>query len=190
VTDENVRPDGSFEPGPAVRPATETLDAPLDFEGFYLFQQEFFHAFAEIHLGSRPAAEAAVHDVFVEILAHWDDLLLGDLERLTLSILHKHVAWRLQLAGHKPAFVLTGPMQQNLERVRKELELRPESVTGLYEAITCLPPRQFNVIVLRYLLGYETKRIARAMGLDPRTVDYHGRKAKERLRVKLGLPDE
>lgn len=51
-----------------------------------------------------------------------------------------------------------------------------------------LPTRQFTVIVLRHMLGYTTKQIAHYMGLDPRTVDYHGRKAKERLRVQLGLP--
>ncbi|WP_308123154.1 sigma factor-like helix-turn-helix DNA-binding protein [Streptomyces geysiriensis] len=44
------------------------------------------------------------------------------------------------------------------------------------------------MIALRYLLGYPTKRIARFMGLDTRTVDYHGRKGKERLRIRLGLP--
>ncbi|MFJ7969556.1 hypothetical protein [Streptomyces sp. NPDC096324] len=38
------------------------------------------------------------------------------------------------------------------------------------------------------MLGYPTKRIARYMGLDTRTVDYHGRKGKERLRIQLGLP--
>lgn len=26
------------------------------------------------------------------------------------------------------------------------------------------------------------------MGLDTRTVDHHGRKGKERLRIRLGLP--
>ncbi|WP_342671243.1 hypothetical protein [Streptomyces lushanensis] len=45
------------------------LDLPLDFEAFYLGHQEFFHTFAELHLGSREAAEEAVHLVFLEILA-------------------------------------------------------------------------------------------------------------------------
>ncbi|WP_234338007.1 sigma factor-like helix-turn-helix DNA-binding protein [Streptomyces sp. NRRL WC-3725] len=51
----------------------------------------------------------------------------------------------------------------------------------MYEAILQLPTRQFTVIVPRHLLGHPTKRIARNMGLDTRTVDYHGRKGKERL---------
>ncbi|WP_330342523.1 sigma-70 region 4 domain-containing protein [Streptomyces sp. NBC_00557] len=38
------------------------------------------------------------------------------------------------------------------------------STNGLYEAILELPTRQFTVIVLRHLLGYPTKRIARYMG--------------------------
>lgn len=37
-------------------------------------------------------------------------------------------------------------------------------------------------------MGYPTCRIARFMGLDERTVDYHGHKGKERLRTQLGLP--
>ncbi|MFG2417300.1 sigma factor-like helix-turn-helix DNA-binding protein [Streptomyces goshikiensis] len=65
---------------------------------------------------------------------------------------------------------------------------RLSSRSGLYEAITELPTRQFTVIVFKYLLGYETPRIARFMGLHERTVDYHGRKGTERLRVQLCLP--
>ncbi|MFF7140724.1 sigma-70 family RNA polymerase sigma factor [Streptomyces nodosus] len=71
--------------------------------------------------------------------------------------------------------------------VRDQLEIAG-STNGLYEAILELPTRQFTVIVLRHLLGYPTKRIARYMGLDPLTVDYHGRRGKDRLRIRLGLP--
>ncbi|MEU3855272.1 sigma-70 region 4 domain-containing protein [Streptomyces sp. NPDC029554] len=65
-----------------------------------------------------------------------------------------------------------------------------QSTTGLYEAIAELPNRQFEVIVLRYLLGYPTSRVAWFMGIDERTVGHHLRRGKERLRVKLNLPDE
>ncbi|MFJ8313738.1 MULTISPECIES: sigma-70 family RNA polymerase sigma factor [unclassified Streptomyces] len=169
-------------------PVRETLDLPLDYEGFYLGHQEFFHAYAEIHLGSRRGAEDVVHQVFLEILASWEGLLQeGDLEQRTLTVLHRHVYHRLEQEGRSPAFVINGPIAQNLRAVRNELEIT-DSANGLYEAIADLPVRQFNVIVLRHLLGYKTTQIARFMGLDVRTVDYHGRKGKERLRIRLGLP--
>ncbi|GAA1016857.1 sigma-70 family RNA polymerase sigma factor [Streptomyces thermogriseus] len=167
---------------------TPSLELPLDFEGFYLGHQEFFHDFAEIHLGSRRAAEEVVHQVFLEILGGWEELLQqGDLEQQTLAVLHRSVTRRLEADGRPPAFRINAPIAKNLEAVRNQMELS-SSTGGLYEAILELPTRQFTVIVLRYLLGYPTKRIARYMGLDTRTVDYHGRKAKERLRIRLGLP--
>ncbi|MER5466653.1 sigma-70 family RNA polymerase sigma factor [Streptomyces sp. NPDC002668] len=187
MSDDDVLGDVSPQEG-CGQPVRTPLSLPLDYEGFYLGHQEFFHAFAEIHLGSRRAAEEVVHQVFLEILAGWDQLLQeGDLEQRTLTVLHRHVTRRLEREGRTPAFVINGPIAQNLRAVRKELEIR-DGTSGLYEAIAELPPRQFNVIVLRHLLGYKTARIARFMGLDARTVDYHGRKGKERLRVQLKLP--
>ncbi|MEU9245350.1 sigma-70 family RNA polymerase sigma factor [Streptomyces shenzhenensis] len=184
----DVSTDASPQDGGHGQPVQAPPDLPLDFEGFYLGHQDFFHDFAEIHLGSRRVAEDVVHLVFLEILGSWDQLLQQvDLEQQTLAVLHRGVTRRLQADGRPPAFLINGPIAKNLEAVRHQLELN-SSAGGLYEAILELPPRQFTVIVLRHLLGYPTKRIARYMGLDTRTVDYHGRKGKERLRVRLGLP--
>ncbi|MFD8813846.1 sigma-70 family RNA polymerase sigma factor [Streptomyces sp. NPDC059627] len=184
----DVSTDASPQDGGHGQPVQAPPDLPLDFEGFYLGHQEFFHDFAEIHLGSRRVAEDVVHLVFLEILGGWDQLLQQvDLEQQTLAVLHRGVTRRLQADGRPPAFLINGPIAKNLEAVRNELEIS-SSANGVYEAILELPPRQFTVIVLRHLLGYPTKRIARYMGLDTRTVDYHGRKAKERLRVRLDLP--
>ncbi|MEN8655480.1 hypothetical protein ABCR94_34125 [Streptomyces sp. 21So2-11] len=68
-------------------PVAAPLMLPLDYEAFFLGHQEFFHAFAEIHLGTRHAAEDSVHRVFLEILAGWDLLLqAGDLEQQALAV--------------------------------------------------------------------------------------------------------
>ncbi|MFJ2509931.1 RNA polymerase sigma factor [Streptomyces griseoviridis] len=169
-------------------PAPPPDGLPIDFEGFYLGHQEFFHAFAEIHLGSRRTAEQVVHEVFLEILGGWDSILQqGDLEQQTLAVLHRGVTRRLDHDGRPPAFLINGPIAHNLAAVRSQLELDTRT-DGLYAEILELPTRQFTVIVLRHLLGYPTKQIARFMGLDTKTVDYHGRRGKERLRIKLNLP--
>ncbi|MFF4756608.1 sigma factor-like helix-turn-helix DNA-binding protein [Streptomyces sp. NPDC002514] len=48
-------------------------------------------------------------------------------------------------------------------------------------ALCALPSRQFDVTVLRYLCGCPTDDIAWYLGVTASTVDYHGRKAKDRL---------
>jgi RNA polymerase sigma-70 factor (ECF subfamily) len=188
VSNGDVDTDVSPQDGGHSQTVQEPPDLPLDFEAFYLGHQEFFHDFAELHLGSRRVAEQVVHQVFLEILGGWDELLQqGDLEQRTLAVLHRCVTDRLEQDGRPPAFAINAPIAQNLQAVRNQLEISTGS-SGLYEAILELPTRQFTVIALRYLLGYKTKQIARYMGLDVRTVDYHGRRGKERLRVQLGLP--
>ncbi|MFE3476245.1 sigma-70 family RNA polymerase sigma factor [Streptomyces bacillaris] len=173
--------------GPLGGPVTEIVGLPLDFEGFVLGHQAFFHTYAELHLGSRPTAETVVHEVFLEIHAAWDGLLQEDeLERRTLAVLHRHVARRLAREGRDPAYVINGQIQQRLRALRGELELS-DSRLGLYAAISELPVRQYTVIVLRYLIGHSTKQVARFMSLDERTVNYHCRKAKDRLARQLGV---
>ncbi|MFJ9041757.1 sigma-70 family RNA polymerase sigma factor [Streptomyces sp. NPDC102406] len=172
-------------PHPTSAPST---GLPIDFEGFYLGQQEFFHAFAELHLGHRAAAERVVHDVFLEILTTWSELLTeADIEQRAMAVLSRHVTERLDRDGRPPAFVINAPISRNLAAIRAEMELAPSNA-GLYEAMLELPTRQYNAIVLKYVLNYPVPRIARYMGLDPRTVDYHVRKGRERLRVLLHLP--
>ncbi|MGW6257014.1 sigma-70 region 4 domain-containing protein [Streptomyces sp. NPDC055085] len=78
-------------------------------------------------------------------------------------------------------------LRAGVEAVRNQLEIN-QAAGGLYEAILDLPTRPFTVIVLRHLLGYPTKRIARYMGLDTRTVDYHGRKGKKRCASSSACP--
>ncbi|MDX3232553.1 sigma-70 family RNA polymerase sigma factor [Streptomyces sp. ME19-01-6] len=164
------------------------LQLPLEFEAFYLGHQEFFHDYAEAQLGSRRVAEEAIHQAFREIQAGWEQLLReGNLEQRAWTVVRRIVGRRLETEGRPPAFVINGPIALALRAARNKLKVM-QSVSGLYEAIAELPPRQFDVMVLRYILGYPPARIAWFMGLTERTVDYHCRKAKERLRVQLGYP--
>ena len=62
-----------------------------------------------------------------------------------------------------------------------------ESALGLYTAIAGLPERQYDVIVLHYVLGYPSRRIAHIMGIKADTVRSHRRLARQRMAIKLGL---
>jgi RNA polymerase sigma factor (sigma-70 family) len=178
-------------------PVSALMDLPLEFEAFYLVHQEAFHDYAEVNLGGRDTAEDAVHRGCLEILGNWEALLAdGNLEQQAWAIMRRTVTRQLEADDRPPALVINGPILralhtgQLLGSARDRLQLM-ESSRGLYAAIADLPSRQFDVIVLRYILGYPASRVAWLLGLkNDRTIDFHIRKAKERLRIQLGLPDD
>ncbi|MET9111858.1 RNA polymerase sigma factor [Streptomyces zhihengii] len=143
--------------------AAPPLPLPVDFEAHYLMNQEAWHAYALHFLRTNDAAEEAVHRTFLEILRHWDALLgEPDLQQQTWAILRRVV------------------MDECLQDYRAEL-VAMDSGIGLYPALGKLPQRQFDVMVLRYIFDFDTKRIAWYLGVTQSTVDYHCRKARERL---------
>ncbi|WP_331762389.1 sigma-70 family RNA polymerase sigma factor [Streptomyces sp. NBC_01508] len=167
---EDVRADGG---SPAVGAAHAVLPIPLDFEAHYITHQEAFHDYALVYLGTNEAAEEAVHRAFLEILHHWNALLEeSNLQQQVWAIMRRVV------------------ISQSLISFRKKIA-RMDSNVGLFVALSKLPPRQFDVVVMRYFLKCDTKRISWYMGVTDSTVDYHCRKARERLGGDvLHLPGE
>ncbi|MFH8760223.1 helix-turn-helix domain-containing protein [Streptomyces atroolivaceus] len=158
---------------------------PLDYQAFHVAQQGFFHAFAQLHLGSSVTAKETVHHVFLEILRTWDTLLrTEDLAGTTFAILQRHIHATLQREGYKPSFVIDEPTTTHLG-----IELHPaDAGLDLFAEMSKLPARQYNVIVLRYLLGYSAHDTARYMGLHQATVRSHERRAMDFLRTQVRLP--
>ncbi|MGC4986600.1 RNA polymerase sigma factor [Streptomyces sp. DT193] len=155
---ENVRAEDGGSPV-----IEAVLPLPPDFELLYLTAQDAFHRYALLYLGTNEAAEEAVHRAFLEILRHWNALVE---ERRVLE-----QTW---------AIVRRVVISQALIGFRKELALLRGDI-GLWKALSTLPPRQFDAVVMRYVLEYDTRRISWYMGVTASTVDYHCRKAKERL---------
>jgi RNA polymerase sigma-70 factor (ECF subfamily) len=171
-------------------PVDGPLGLPLDFEAFYLTHQQTYHQYAEAQLGDPGLARDVVHSVFSQLREGWP-VLLGsrNLEQEAWALLRWVVAEALG-EDAPPSFVFTGALLRTLRPAREHPVGPPPphpGDAGLYSAIAALPTRQFDVIVLRHILGRGTQNIAWLLGLDPRTVDYHGRHGKERLRVQLGI---
>ncbi|WP_432127485.1 sigma-70 family RNA polymerase sigma factor [Streptomyces sp. bgisy082] len=143
------------------------LPLPLEFEALYLLDQEAFHDLALSVLGTNEAAERAVHRGFLEILNIWDKLKAEseDLQQEIWAIMRRTV------------------ISEELLSLREQMAAL-DSGSGLYEALGNLPPRQFDVMVLRYIGGHSTKRIGWYMGVTASTVDYHCRQARQRLAPK------
>jgi RNA polymerase sigma-70 factor (ECF subfamily) len=138
---------------------------PLEFEALWVANQEHFHQYARLVSGNWQAAEDTVHRAFLEILNLWDELLQSsNMQAEIWAIFRKTV------------------VSQQLNSFRDGLcHLEPDEEIGLYRALRKLPPRQFDAIVLRQVMNLETSKIAWYLGVTNRTVDYHCRKAKERL---------
>ncbi|MEV7129713.1 sigma factor-like helix-turn-helix DNA-binding protein [Streptomyces sp. NPDC093260] len=105
-----------------------------------------------------------MHRAFLEILRLWDKLKeeSEDLQQEVWAIVRRTV------------------ISEHLLSLRKQMAAL-DSGTGLYAALGALPAKQFDVVVLRYIGHYDTRRISWYLGITTRTVDYHLRKARERL---------
>ncbi|MGK4905223.1 sigma-70 family RNA polymerase sigma factor [Streptomyces albus] len=159
---EDAHPNDTFRP---IASEVMTRPLPLEFEALWVANQEDFHEFARLVSGSWWAAEETVHRAFLEILNLWDELLeSSNMQADIWAIFRKTV------------------ISQQLKSIRHELShLEPAEEIGLYRALRKLPPRQFDAIVLRQVMNVDTGKVAWYLGVTKRTVDYHCRKARERL---------
>ncbi|WP_190233161.1 sigma-70 family RNA polymerase sigma factor, partial [Streptomyces avicenniae] len=67
-----------------------------------------------------------------------------------------------------------------LSTAREGIGAMPSSI-GLYPALLKLPQRQLDVIILRYVLHYSSRKTGWYLGITASTVDHHCRKVRERL---------
>ncbi len=154
-----------FEDGSASVRAPLTL--PLEFEAHYITNQAAYHQYALAQLKTFEAAEEAVHRAFLEILRHWDGLLAeSNLQQQTWAIMRRVV------------------ISQALIDAQARLTTSDHPV---HKALAKLPPKQFDAIVLRGWMNKSAEDIAWYMGVTTSTVDYHCRKARERLAQALGV---
>ncbi|MET8012876.1 sigma-70 family RNA polymerase sigma factor [Streptomyces sp. NPDC005271] len=152
-----------FEDGSSSVRAPLTL--PLEFEAHYITNQEAYHQYALVHLKTEEAAEEAVHRAFLEILRHWNELLAeSNLQQQTWAIMRRVVISQALLDAQARLINSDHPV---------------------HEALAKLPPKQFDAVVLRGWLDKNTEDIAWYMGVTTSTVDYHCRKARERLAQAL-----
>ncbi|MFV8132821.1 RNA polymerase sigma factor [Streptomyces syringium] len=164
---------------------------PPDLEAFYDLYAKAHLRYAHTMLGDKKSAKAVVRRLYSHLALNWVVVLKEESpEAYAFALLKQRVETHLRLTGTAPQMVQTASFQQaaraTLEAMRGQLQIM-ESSLGLFTAIASLPARQYDVIVLHYLLGYPSSRIANIMGIKPDTVRSHRRLARERIATKLGL---
>ncbi|GHH81405.1 hypothetical protein GCM10017771_03230 [Streptomyces capitiformicae] len=158
----------------------QAVGLPLDFQAFFMMNREAYTKYARLHLREELAQEA-VHGTFLTILSEWE-VFLGHSEP---------AAWAWKLLRRSVA-ERAGIISRNhvVARAMRDARATLDGMTsdlGLFSAIAELPERQFDVIVLRYVLGCGTEQISDLLGVSPATVRSHDRLARRRLARRLGL---
>ncbi|WP_051852856.1 sigma-70 family RNA polymerase sigma factor [Streptomyces aureocirculatus] len=175
-------------------------EMPTSLDAFFRMYARPQLRYAATLLGDEKAARTVVHRLYTHLALNWSAILLqeGGPEAYAWRALKLRVESHLRMnpgptadgRSTAPANARTTAVHEavraTLNAMREQLRAL-ESPLGLYTAIAALPERQFDVIILQYVLGYPAQRVASIMGIHASTVRAHRRQARKRIATKLGL---
>lgn len=162
----------------------------LSFTAFDASHHRLWLRYAHTQVGSRSAAQRVVEDACRHLLGHWEHALRRQsLTGYAWTVLKEHIARWLREHGQQPQLAGTAAFHAAIRKVLV-FELRDEFAVlageiALYAAIARLPERQYDVVVLRYVLGCTEEEVARHLGFEAPTVRSHIRYAKRKLAREL-----
>lgn len=164
--------------------------ASADFEAFYQENQEVWRAYAYARTGSVEAADQIIDDVTAQLADLWASASgHDDVTRYAWALLRTTIVRWLNDHQTRAAFVETLAFDRTalaMDFVRERFNLIEESL-ALYAAVSRLPEREYDVTVLRYVLGYTVGQVAAVLNIDARSVGRHIRSAKQQLARELGV---
>ncbi|MDG5808577.1 sigma factor-like helix-turn-helix DNA-binding protein [Streptomyces ossamyceticus] len=174
-------------------------EMPRSFDAFYRTYARAHWDYARRVLGDKEAAKEVVRTLYAQLGPMWDGLLLEERSPesyawriLTLLVQNHDLMTTVSAVGGGDAAPSAGgqaavvhdAVRAVLWNMRSQLAAA-DSPLGLYTAIAALPARQFDVVILHYVMGYTCGYVAEIMGISVCTVRSHRRQAYKRLAVKL-----
>ncbi|MEZ7003040.1 sigma-70 family RNA polymerase sigma factor [Streptomyces sp. SCSIO 75703] len=164
----------------------------LTFDAFHAYHRKLWMRYAHTQVGSSTSAETVVDHACARLKADWPTVLLQEsVPRYAWMVLKEEVHGWLAERGLEPqvgdAAFLTALQKLLLHEMRDELRVISQEI-GLYAAISTLPERRYDVIVLRFLLGMDDEEVAECLGIDTATVRSHIRHARRSLARELHIP--
>jgi RNA polymerase sigma-70 factor (sigma-E family) len=140
--------------------------APGDFDQFARSAAPGLERAANLIVLDRGISQDLVQEAFIRIYRHWGRLRNSEAatayaRRTLVRLAHRHLR-RQSTRNERPS---ESPM-------REQAEWMPETdhFAGLSVAITALPERQREALVLRYYLDMSVEQVAAAMGCSAGTV--------------------
>jgi len=164
----------------------------LTFDAFHEYHHKLWLRYAQTQVGSRADADTVVAATCRHLLRNWAYVLEQEsVPAYTWAVLREQIHNWLDKRGRGPALAGTAAFDAACRKLLL-YELRDEfavleSEIGLYSAIAELPERQYDVIVLRYVLGCTDEEVAEYLGFRLATVRSHVRHAKRKLAARLNL---
>lgn len=150
------------------------------FESLYNHYKEYMYHIAYRILQNNHDAEDAVHQSFLSIIKHLDKLL--DIKcRKTQSYLAIVVENKSLDIIRQREHYSTSNYDDNFVGITVE----PICDSPLANAITKLPARYRNVILLKYDNGFSTKEISQMFNMQPEATQRLIHRAKARLKIIL-----
>ena len=174
-------------------------DMPPSLDGFYRIYVQAQVRYAATVLGDKDAAKTVVRHLYHHLAMHWAAVRLEEcgteayawrhLKRLVddqaRALFPGDPVGAARAAGDR-THAAHAAAREMLRAMRSQMA-DLDSPVGLYTAMSGLPERQFDVIVLHYALGYCSQQVGHIMGIQPSTVRTHRRLARERIAAKLGI---
>ena len=142
-----------------------------------------------VYLRELGAAEDAAQDAFIKAYEHIDELIAGTVRA--------EKAWLMRIAVNTCKDVLRSSWMRRIDR-RRPIEELPlcarsghEESLAITQAITSLPPKLREIVLLHYYEDMSLKLCAQALGISAATATRRLQQAQERLRRLLGdFPDD
>ncbi|MFD8917844.1 RNA polymerase sigma factor [Streptomyces sp. NPDC059569] len=178
--------------GPPVSSDGTVHRLALTFDAFDARHHTLWLRYAHTQVGGRDAAETVVDATCARLLEHWPHVLTQEsVARYAWALLKEEVAWWLDDHDREPALVDTAAFHAAVRKLldhekRDQFDVLQREI-GLYRAISRLPERQYDVVVLRYALQVPDEEVAEYMGIEVATVRSHVRHARRRLARDLDV---
>ncbi|MFI1797548.1 RNA polymerase sigma factor [Streptomyces sp. NPDC020379] len=155
----------------------------ITFAAFREMHARRWCAYAHVHTGDGAAAEEIVTAVLGQLGRQWPHVLRRpSADAYAWSSLKGHLAAWLAVRGRDSALVTAafGCVTRLPRECRQRFELL-ENRMALYAAITRLPERQCDALVLSHVIGYSVGQVASLLGTDESLVRSHIGHAKRKL---------
>ncbi|WP_406414986.1 RNA polymerase sigma factor [Streptomyces sp. NBC_01614] len=160
---------------------------PLDFEAFHQMYRPLYVNWAKSRLGNWHDAEEAVDAAFEQLLKAWSTVLSKENPAAyAWRVLKNSTIDHSRTRDRRPALIGEAFETVALNRAVDPISQLEESL-NLYAEIGQLPPRQMDVVLLHFGLGYSAVEIAAALGITPAGVRSTVRHAKRRLQHAYGV---
>ncbi len=165
----------------------DSADADTALEQLYAGYYTGLVRLAVLLLRDQGLAEDVVQDSFVAVHGRWDRIdpakALPYLRQTVVNRSRSALRHRAVVARHQPDPLPDGaPADVSL--------LQTERRTRVLEALATLPPRQREVLALRYYLDLSEADIATTLGISRGAVKSHASRGVATLRERLSLQED